>query len=75
MIKKYRREADSGVTEDSEQLPSDSPIPPPTTGTVDDDDAPADERDDENEARVRETNENTQSRGEFQRDDEDRDTE
>jgi hypothetical protein len=53
MRKLYKQEADPGIPEVSEELPSDFPIPPPTTGTVDDDDDPADERADENEARVR----------------------
>jgi len=47
-----KHEVDLHILEVSEQLPSDFPIPPPTTGTVDDDDDPADERADENEARV-----------------------
>ena len=52
-------------------VPSDFPIPPPTTGTVDDDDAPADEHESENEAMVRETNDSTEAPEEFERDDED----
>jgi len=53
MSKPYIQESDLGIPEVSEKLPSDFSIPPPTTGTVDDDDEPADERADENEARVR----------------------
>ena len=53
MSKLYKYDADLGIPEVSEKLPSDFPIPPPTTGTVDDDDDPGDERADENEARVR----------------------
>ena len=53
MSKLYEPEEDFGIPEVTEKLPSDFPIPPPTTGTVDDDDDPADERSDENEARVR----------------------
>ncbi|HEY1314007.1 MAG TPA: hypothetical protein VGE92_09020 [Steroidobacteraceae bacterium] len=51
--------ADFPTAESAEQLPSDFAIAPRTTGTVDDDDAPADERPDENEARVREKSEST----------------
>jgi len=43
----------------------------PTTGTVDDDDDPSDERDDENEAPVRERSESTETPEEFEVDDED----
>jgi hypothetical protein len=57
----------------SEQWPTDCPIPPLTTGTVDDDDDPAHERSGENEARVREKNENTDTAEEFQYNDEVRD--
>jgi hypothetical protein len=52
-------------------VPSDFTIPHPTTGTVDDDDAPADEHEGENEAMVRETNDATETPEEFERDDED----
>ena len=52
-------------------VPSDFPIPHRTTGTVDDDDAPADEHESENEAMVRETNDSTETPEEFERDDED----
>jgi hypothetical protein len=41
------------IAEGEEKLPPDFAIPPSTTGTVDDDDDPADEREDENEAPVR----------------------
>jgi hypothetical protein len=51
-------------------ISSDFPIPPSTTGTVDDDDAPADERASENEAMLRETNDSTETPEEFERDDE-----
>lgn len=50
--------------------PSDFPIPHPTTGTVDDDDAPADEHESENEALMRETNDSTETPEEFERDNE-----
>lgn len=43
---------------------------PPTTGTVDDDDDPADEHPGENEAPVRETSEATEAPEEFEVDDE-----
>ena len=43
----------------------------PTTGTVDDDDQPEDERADENEAPVRETKDSTEAPEEFEADDED----
>jgi hypothetical protein len=42
-----------------------------TTGTVDDDDDPADENPRENEAPIRETNEATEAPEEFEVDDED----
>jgi hypothetical protein len=54
MTKPSKQEADSGAPEVSEKLPSDFLVPTPTTGTVDDDDDPAGERADENEASVRE---------------------
>jgi hypothetical protein len=44
---------------------------PHTTGTVDDDDDPADERDDENEAPIREARDTTEAPEEFEVDDED----
>jgi hypothetical protein len=44
---------------------------PPATGTVDDDDDPADEQPDENEAPIRETSDKTEAPEEFERDDED----
>jgi hypothetical protein len=44
---------------------------PHTTGTVDDDDEPDDERPDENEAPVRETSDETEAPEEFEVDDED----
>lgn len=43
----------------------------PTSGTVDDDDDPGDEHEGENEAPVRETDENTEAPEEFEIDDED----
>jgi len=73
MSKPYESAADLDIPEGEETLPSDFPIPPPTTGTVDDDDDPADERADENEAPVREKDENTEATEEFQPDDEDGD--
>jgi hypothetical protein len=72
MGKLLKQEAD-GAPEVSEKWPSDFPIPSLTTGTVDDDDDPAHERSDENEAPVREKNENTDAVEEFQYNDEDRD--
>ncbi|MEO7205508.1 MAG: hypothetical protein ABI356_09480 [Steroidobacteraceae bacterium] len=42
-----------------------------TTGTVDDDDEPEDERPDENEAQIRETSDKTEAPEEFALDDED----
>jgi hypothetical protein len=44
---------------------------PPTTGTVDDEDEPEDERPDENEAPIRETSDKTEAPEEFEVDDED----
>ncbi len=44
---------------------------PPTTGTVDDDDDPADEHPGENEAPIRETSEATEAPEEFEVDDQD----
>ncbi|MGO9933755.1 MAG: hypothetical protein ACLPV8_18350 [Steroidobacteraceae bacterium] len=73
MGKRYTEEADLGAPEVSEQWPSDFPISPLTTGTVDDDDDPAHERSGENEARVREKNENTDATEEFQQNEQDRD--
>lgn len=75
MSKPRKPETDPDLLEGEQTLPSDFPIPPPTTGTVDDDDDPADERADENEAPVREKNENTDAAEEFQYNDEDRDSE
>jgi hypothetical protein len=46
-------------------------IAPQTTGTVDDDDEPEDERPDENEAPIRETSDKTEAPEEFELDDED----
>jgi hypothetical protein len=71
MGKLFKQEADS-APEVAEKWPTDFPIPPLTTGTVDDDDDPARERSIENEARVREKNENTDAAEEFQYNDEDR---
>jgi hypothetical protein len=48
-----------------------TPLEPPTTGTVDDDDDRDDEHADENEALVREKSERTESPEEFEIDDED----
>jgi len=72
MGKLFKQEAD-GAPEVAEKLPSDFPIPLLTTGTIDDDDDPAHERSGENEARVREKNENTDAAEEFQYNDQDRD--
>jgi hypothetical protein len=46
-------------------------VAPQTTGTVDDDDEPQDERPDENEAPIRETSDKTEAPEEFELDDED----
>ncbi len=46
-------------------------VAPQTTGTVDDDDEPEDERPDENEASIRETSDKTEAPEEFAVDDED----
>lgn len=46
-------------------------VAPQTTGTVDDDDEPEDERPDENEAPIRETSDKTEAPEEFARDAED----
>jgi hypothetical protein len=73
MSKPYNQRADLDFPEGKQTLPSDFPVPPPVTGTVDDDDDPAGERADENEAFVREQNENDDATAEFQHDDEDRD--
>jgi hypothetical protein len=48
-----------------------SAVAPHTTGTVDDDDDPADENPNENEAPIRETREATEAPEEFEVDDED----
>jgi hypothetical protein len=52
MGKLFKQESDLGAPEVSEQWPSDFPTSALTTGTIDDDDDPAHERPDENEARV-----------------------
>jgi hypothetical protein len=72
MGKLFKQEAD-GAPEVAEKLPSDFPVSLLTTGTVDDDDDPAHERSGENEAPVREKNENTDAAEEFQFNEEDRD--
>jgi hypothetical protein len=56
---------------DPRQLPESNAVAPHTTGTVDDDDDPADESRNENEAPIRETNEATEAPEEFEVDDED----
>jgi hypothetical protein len=56
MKKPFQQEAVFSAA-DSEELLTDVPVSPPTTGTIDDEDDPADERTDENEAPVREKNE------------------
>jgi hypothetical protein len=63
MTKPSKQEADSDAPEVSEQLPSDFVAPTLTTGTVDDDDDPAGERADENEASVREEGKNIIAEG------------
>jgi hypothetical protein len=65
MGKLVKQEADDAL-EVSEKWPSDFPIALLTTGTIDDDDDPAQERSGENEAR-------TNALEEFQYDDEDHD--
>jgi hypothetical protein len=65
MTKPAKKEADSGAPEVSEKLPSDFVAPALTTGTIDDDDDPAGERADENEASVSEKDKNIVA-GEFQ---------
>ena len=71
MVKPFKEP--DGAPEVAEKLPSDFPIPLLTTGTIDDDDDPAHERSGENEASVREKNENTDAAEEFRYNDEDRD--
>ena len=48
-----------------------APAAPPTTGTVDDNDDPNEEREDENEAPLGKSNERTEVPEEFVKDDED----
>jgi hypothetical protein len=60
------------LTLPSAREPTMFPVPRPTTGSVDDEDEPEDEHDDENEAPVRETSDITEAPEEFKRDDEDR---
>jgi len=55
------------------EIPAEYPDENPSTGTVDDDDDPADERPDENEAPDRANSENTEAPEEFERDDADGD--
>jgi hypothetical protein len=71
MKKPFQQETDLSAA-DSEELLTDVPVSSPTTGTIDDEDDPADERADENEAPVREKNDNIEASQEFQYDDEDR---
>jgi hypothetical protein len=64
------------ATDDTVQPPSeagldDYPATHPSTGTVDDDDDPADEQPGENEAEVGESRDDTEAPEEFERDDED----
>ena len=73
MSKPFNQEADLGGPEVAEPWPTDFPVPSLTTGTVDDDDDPSHERSSENEAPLREKNENTDASEEFQYNDEDRD--
>jgi hypothetical protein len=54
-----------------DELPPDYVEPHSETGTVDDQDDLDDEREDENEVPVRETNEMTEAPEEFEKDDED----
>jgi hypothetical protein len=56
---------------DRRQLWELNAVAPHTTGTVDDDDDPADESRGENEASIRETSESTEAPEEFELDDED----
>jgi hypothetical protein len=56
---------------DFAELPPDYLEPRSETGTVDDQDDLDDEREDENEAPVRETDERTEAPEEFEKDDED----
>jgi hypothetical protein len=72
MSRLIKQEAD-GAPEVSEHWPTDFPTPLLTTGTVDDDDDPAHERSAENEAPVREKNENTDAAEEFRYNDQGRD--
>jgi hypothetical protein len=74
MRKPFKQEADLGIPEGEQTLPSGFMIPPPTTGTVDDDDDPSDEQADENEASVREKNENIDAAEEIRNNDADRDS-
>jgi hypothetical protein len=53
-------------------VPADFAAPLRSTGTVDDDDEPEDEREDENEAPERGSSDRTEAPEEFERDDEDR---
>jgi hypothetical protein len=72
MGKLLKQEADDAL-EVTEKWPSDFPMPLLMTGTIDDDDDPAQERSGENEAPVREKNENTDALEEFQYNAEDHD--
>jgi hypothetical protein len=62
---------DPTETDNPTEIPSQFPIPRPSTGTVDDDDEPEDEHDSENEASQRETHDDTEAPEEFNIDDED----
>jgi hypothetical protein len=64
-------EQPSGVEDDDIVDEADPAAIQPATGTVDDDDDPDDEREDENEAPVRERSDATEAPEEFEVDDED----
>jgi len=68
MRRKYSQDMDPGDPEVGSSLLADFPIAPQSTGTVDDDDDPADERDDENEAPVRKLDDDVKATDEFRPD-------
>ena len=62
----------SGHPASPASVPTEFPVPHPTTGTEDDDDEPEDEHPGENEASERETSDSSEAPEEFEADDEDR---
>jgi hypothetical protein len=71
MSKRIEHDDDLELSDGATTLPSDFAAATRTTGTVDDNDDPADEREDENEAPIREKSENIEALQEFKTDEND----